>query len=574
MLSGWFRWQYVLPRVLLVLVALLSLQYVLGLAARSQAVRVGADLGARVDVAHGRVSATGRHVALSDLRVASSVRPAETLFEVDRVDLELAYLPLLRMETIIDRGWVTGLRVGAPRLTDRVHHDGEASPSSSTGVWYSDNSDEIAEAWIAGVKQSFDKRIVDRLESVVACNAICDQWHEQSNERTRRAQELTARAGQLQEAVDAAQANHLRYSGFFAALPADIDELRKQKENLAADIEAASRDLDAQRRAIVAARRQDEQRLRQTLRLEPIDAKAIAGYLLQKQSAAPLNEMIAWLRWARRVAPTESDASNATPNFLIRTLEMQGVANFAGQPVELRGTMTGIANSAHRRTEPMQLRLSTTGALPMTLQATIDRSGDVARDELLVDCRGVTWPALSLGDSDALRVKVQPSVGSLLVSVRVDGDKLAGEVQVVQNQVRMMPELGGELCDVPLAAPLGATLGQLNSIATRISIGGTLERPRCTLWSNLGPAVAEAFERSLRSAGDEHVKSLLAEARRRVDERLAALERQASNEQATFAAQLASVTAQLDSIAAQQSPRKRISVEQLGRRLPASSLFR
>jgi hypothetical protein len=138
----------------------------------------------------------------------------------------------------------------------------------------------------------------------------------------------------------------------------------------------------------------------------------------------------------------------------------------------------------------------------------------------------------------------------------------------------MMPELGGELCDVPLAAPLDATLGQVNSIATRISIGGTLERPTCTLWSNLGPAVAEAFERSLRSAGDEHAHTQLAEARRRVDERLAVLERRASDEQATIAAQLAGVTTLLNSMAAQQSPRKRISVEQLGRRLPASSLFR
>jgi hypothetical protein len=159
-----------------------------------------------------------------------------------------------------------------------------------------------------------------------------------------------------------------------------------------------------------------------------------------------------------------------------------------------------------------------------------------------------------------------------LASVRVEGELLTGNIQIVQDQVRMTAGFGGQLCDLPLTAPLQSTLGQVNSVATRLTLHGTIERPTCTLWSNLGTTVAEALNRALRHTGDEHAKVVLAEARRRVDERLTALERQVADDQERFAAQLASVTGQLDAIAQQKSQRERISVEHVGRRSPGNTL--
>jgi hypothetical protein len=67
---------------------------------------------------------------------------------------------------------------------------------------------------------------------------------------------------------------------------------------------------------------------------------------------------------------------------------------------------------------------------------------------------------------------------------------------------------------------------------------------------------------------------LLARAQRQVDERLAGLERTAIKQHADLISQLTMASGQIETIASQQSARPRLSHEQLGRRLPANSLFR
>jgi hypothetical protein len=113
----------------------------------------------------------------------------------------------------------------------------------------------------------------------------------------------------------------------------------------------------------------------------------------------------------------------------------------------------------------------------------------------------------------------------------------------------------------------------VNSVATRVSLGGTISQPSCALWSNVGSAVAESLKQGIPRASDQHARTLLAEAGRRVDEKLARLDRQVSDQQAQFAAQGDQLSSRLQQIAAKEMPRYRIS-EKGGRQLPSNSLFR
>jgi hypothetical protein len=149
-----------------------------------------------------------------------------------------------------------------------------------------------------------------------------------------------------------------------------------------------------------------------------------------------------------------------------------------------------------------------------------------------------------------------------------------GEIQLVQNRVQPAPILYGNLSTVPLAAALNQTLQKANGLSLRIALSGTLAEPKCTLWSNLGPAMAEAMELALRRAADDRSQQLLARAQRQVDEQLAALERTATQQHAQMIAQMTGATANLERIALERSARPRLSHEQLGRRLPSNSLFR
>jgi hypothetical protein len=155
----------------------------------------------------------------------------------------------------------------------------------------------------------------------------------------------------------------------------------------------------------------------------------------------------------------------------------------------------------------------------------------------------------------------------------VEGDSLSGEVQLVQQQVRISPVSGAEQ-KLPMGEVLGESLGKVNSLATRISLDGTLEQPTCTLWSNLGPAVAEALGSGMQRHAEAHASAVLAEAKQQVDERLAELERQLADHRANLAIKTASMSQRIDTIARVHARRERISAEQVGRRLPTTSILR
>jgi uncharacterized protein (TIGR03545 family) len=580
------RWQLVVPRLLLVAVGLLAAQYALGLAARWYAAGIGTSaLATRFEVGAARVSPMDRQVVLGALRLADPHRPTKNLFEAERCELNVAVAPLLQKRVVIDRGRVTGLRLGDPKSDPA--EAGNLPAGAPCATWLTKDADHSAREWLAQLSRQFQRPPIERFESFARSEALSARWPGQCAALFQRAAELKRRAAQLQQATDAAETNPLRHAEFFAALPGETARLHQEFEKLGAELEECSVSLEAERRAIVAARKRDERRYCQQLQLEAVDADALTAYLLRRQLAAPLDELIGWLRWARRIVPAKTAGprreqqaaerlalGGATPNFLIRALRLEGTAHVGGRAVEFRGLLADVTNSPSRHNVPMRLRLASGGdSLPLELQATIDRTA-AARDELLVDCRGIALPKLWLGRAGEFELCLGPSSGSISISVVVEDEELSGDIQVVQKNVVITPAMHGELRDVRLVEPLAATLGKVDSFATRVAVRGTLEEPSCTLWSNLGPAVAEALHRAQRQAAGAHAEAVLADVRRRVDERLADSERQFAQARAKVAADLTGLARQVDAIARREKSGGRIAVERLGGRLSSGALSR
>ena len=509
--------------------------------------------------------------------------------EADRCELDFAVGPLLHKQAVIESGTVSGLRFGTPRDISGALPDARPTEVTRSIQWFNDETNQRTQEWLEHLNRRFDPKLINQFEAIKRTAALVDRLPRQMAALDERVRELRQRAEELQSKVNTALANPLRHVEFLKAVTQEVPALQRDFEKLADEVERLPELVDADRRAIVAARRQDEEWLREQLQIPPVDASALTAYLLRKQVAAPLDEVIGWLRFARQMVPAEQVSPaparqrgeeiffagcERSPRFLVRSLALQGTARVGGQPVELRGTLSDFASTPALHERPMRLKLTTTGSLPLALQATIDRTGTVARDELLVDCHGIVLPEAELGELDQLRLALAPSVGALSISLVVDGDKLSGGIQLVQQQVQITPSVGGNLSGVPMTAALDDTLGDVGALATRISLSGTLDEPKCTLWSNLGPAVAEALDRALHRAADQHARRLLAESQQQVDQQLTQLERQLSEAQAELLPQLAQAAGQLDEVAAQQRPPRRISTKHLGRRLPANSLFR
>lgn len=574
------QWQFVVPRVLLVVVVLLAAQYVLGVVARSVAIERGqAALGAHVDVGHARVSFVDGQVVLTDVRVANPERPSKSYLEADRCELNFSPAAMLHKQAVVEKGRISGLRFGAGAET-------ASSAARQSIAWFKDDADVVARKWLDRLSERFSLDAVKQLQSVERTETFCASWSKQSAALDRRLLDLDRRAAQLQDVIEAGQANPLRNDKLLVDLPTKVADLQKDFSKYRTELEKLPDQLETERRAIVAARRNDEQAVSKQLQLDAADANSLSAYLLREQAAQQLNELVGWVRWARTMAAvnagTRANASRGenvlfagcrqTPGLLVRSLELQGAAKIGGQPVEMRGTLVNLSSNPWLHDQALRLHLIADGSLPFELQATIDRTTSVAKDELLVDCQGILLPAVALGRNKQLELKMAPSVGSLSVSIVVDGGKLTGDVQIVQQKVQLAPAANG-VGNAALASAMGETLGRVNSVATRLTLSGTLDEPSCKLWSNLGTAVAEAMKRGLQRAGGQHSKALMVEAGRQVDERLAEVDRQVAEKQARFVSKSTEITARLQKIAAVESPRYRISAEHSGR-LPSNSLFR
>jgi uncharacterized protein (TIGR03545 family) len=586
------RWRYLVPRLALLLVLLLVGQWVLGRVVRRTVVQSGErSVGAKVEIGGARLSLLDREISFRDLRVANPRSPLRNLVEADLCELTLEAGSLLHKQVVIDQGTIAGLRFGTARESSGALPGAGPDDTIPTDGWMDARSAAAARAWLDRLETQFNRELVDQFESIRVTEELAGRWPERSRALEDRVHELRQRTTKFQEQVRQAQANPLRHADFLERMPDEIAAIQRDAAALAGDVQQLPDLLESDRRAIVAARRHDAELLRNELRFEKIDANVLTAYLLEQQLSGPVADLLGWLRWIRRMVPADAPPPVAdqrhdrgrdvvfrgcqqTPNWLIRALDVQGTVRFGGQTVELAGRATDVCSDPALHNQPLRLRLSTRGSLPLELQATIDRTGGVARDQLLIDCGGILIPKLRLGDSDKLRFSIEPTTASLNISVTLEGDRLSGDVQIVQKQAQITPSVGPELERFRLAAALDESLGRMPAIATRISLGGTIHEPRGRVWSNLGPAVAEAVDRAVERTAQAHAGRLLAAAQQRIDEQFAQLDRQIAERQTTLAPQLVDSNDVLSDLANHYDRSGRLSLEYLGRRLPENSLFR
>jgi uncharacterized protein (TIGR03545 family) len=578
------RWQIWVPRLLLAAVVFLAAQFGIGLAVRSLVVRTGQRLlGARVEVGNTRVSFADGNVVMNELRLDNPCCHGDGLLEADQCVLELAPQPLLHKQAVITRGRVSGLRFSAldAESTKRTADATSVPPID----WLGCESDIVATQWFVHLVERFKHSPANELESVQRTEAFCRRWAAESAELEARGKDLNARLTELQAAVDAAQANPLRADKVATDLPEAIAGLQKDFAALSADLERLPDELEAERRAIIAAKRNDETTARKKIVLEPVEANALSAYLLRAQAAKPVGELLGLLRWLREAAPANTSAKprgedllfagiQPAPGLIVRNLDLRGTARIANQAIELHGNLSGLSSQPTLMTEPLRLRVEAVGAVPLELQASIDRTHGANRDSLLLDCQGILLPQTHLGSPADLAITIEPAVGSLTINVTVDAEKLTGDIQMVQRNVRLKPALAGSFADLPIAEPLEETLARIDSLATRMTLGGTLNQPTCTLWSNIGTATAEAIERALDRAHGQRSRDALASTSQLINERLTIVERQMTDQQTRWANRVAAVRVQLDGIVITDAEPQRLSPERLGGRLPSGSLFR
>lgn len=601
-MTRYLRLGYLIPRLVLLVVLFCLVEFGSGWAVRYAVIEGGQRaLGARVEVGETEVSVLEARAVLKDIRIANPQRPMENLLEADALELDFESDSLLRRKAIADRGVVRGLRFGTPRETSGVLDPSDQDPDAGAKpAWLTDAAEraaaQAADEWLAGLETKLSTE-ADEFESVALANELAETWPDRFDAFAAEARQVQDDVDSLRQIAEEARSNPLRHADFLRTAPQRAAELKQRLASLHTQLAGLPGEVNADKQRIEQARQRDEARLRERLQVNQLDPQSLTTQLLGEKVTGSLNELIGWVRWTREMIPGRPAPQATTlrergmdvhfvgvrqrPDLLIRTLELSGATRLVGRPVELTGVVNDFTNNPALHGKPMRVELATTGALPLQVLATIDRTGNRPVDELLVDCPAFDLPAARLGDASKFGLAMDPSLATLNVSVRIEGERLSGDVQLVQDRVALTPQVGPNASRLVqrLGSISGSQIAAVRKPATRVTLSGTLDDPKMAVWSSLGPAIAESLENAARQVAKAEVQQQLTKMRSRVAGEMGSLDQLLADARGRLAAEINAPEQEIQKLASrwigQQLGGGTFSFEQLGKRLPAGqSLFK
>ena len=594
-MTRYLRLGYLIPRLVFAAVLFVALQTTADWLLRRAVIDGGQQaIGARVEIEDSSVSLLNASVSIAGLRVANPERPMENLVEAERLRLDFKTDSLLRRKAVAEHGKVSGLRFATPRATSGVLESDTDSNSAEAPSWsggrLADRASKAADNWLGGLRDKLFLEAVDELASVRLADQLAQEWPNRYERLKQSSEEIRGEIESLRADAINARQNPLRSREVLETLPTRVSELKRRLDALHAEFDELPGLIEADKQRIALARRQDEALIRQRFSADQLDPGSLTSFLLGEQVTAPIRELIGWARWSRELLGSgEPEETNVRgrgvdivfkgvqprPDFLVRSLDLDGVANLGGRPVELTGAITDFTTSPKLHAEPMRLVMQTTGALPLKVTATVDRTGPTPLDEVLVTCQSLDLPQLDLGDQQSLSLSVAPAAARLAIRLRIEGQRLAGQMQLVQDDFRASASLpaAGQVGQA-IASQVSARLSNTPKVSTQVLLGGTLDNPRLKLKSNLGSAVAQALNKSVQSIAAAETERLIAEANGRINQRVALLDNLTYSATQELASQLGGPQREIDALAADLLRGGSFPTWRIGDALPAGSLFK
>ncbi len=537
-LSKYIRLGYVLPRVAIVVIIGLAVRFGLDPTLHRALVSGGESaIGAKVELAALETSLWDGQLTVKDLAVANPQSPMRNLLEAADSQLHVDVNALLRGRVVVTNGTITGLQFDTDRETSGALAEVPAEEESGPSLldpWL-DSAGNMGEQWFEEIADRFDTNLVDQLQSPKLAQELKERWPQQYQQLESQVKSIRTRGKNLEKAIRDVKANPLRGLEKLVELQNELVSLQQEVKTVQRQIGNLPQQAESDKRAVLAAREQDEALLREKLNIGTLDGEGLTQTLLGQPVSEGLASALEWVRWARAKVPSnpakEKDArSRGTtvrfappqPDFVVEGLELQGVAQLSGQPLELTGTLTNASNAPKLLPEPTELTLRGTGATDVTVSLTLDRRNEVAHDHLLLSCPQIAMPARQLGKPEKLVVEMGEGAAKFHIDLQMEGDQLVGQILFEQESLQLTPRLAKSPSG-QLAKTLEQSLSGVQRLQASVALTGTLKKPKLKIESDIGSQVAAGLNATVKRVLQEQTDSLLAKSRAQVDAQLAKL---------------------------------------------------
>lgn len=535
------RWSYLIPRLILLTAAVLAVSWWLDPLLHWVIVRLGEGVAmAKVDISELSTRLPAAEVCLRDVQVANARDPARNLFEADEITLGFETNALLKRKFVVREGRIAGLRIGTSRATPgTLERRGgllDWLPDDLAGRLDAGQVADFGRPWLERFAMLLKRQIteeVEQLESVRLARELTTRWPAELARMEARVDQFKARADRLQQLARGSSANPLENAGKAQEIIAEVDSLQRDIATFRSEVQRLRDQALRDRDGIVTAQRNDLQKIREQLRLDDLESGGLSEYLLGHELHQRVQTAAQWIRWLRQHVPSGNaeDPASSTPkrargvdvmfaglapqpDFLIRSLSMEGEGQARGERFQFLGTAQGLTSQPTTYGQPAVFHVEVRGPVAMQIEAVLDRTQPVASDYISVECPALAQPRRLLGKPDQIALAVSPSSASLSLRLELDGENLSGRLSVRQDPVELKPEIAAAYGGQQMADRLADALRDIRTLDVTAQLSGTLQRPTCRIQSTLGPRLAQAFQgllaRELETRREELAKAVQA----------------------------------------------------------------
>ncbi|BBO31390.1 TIGR03545 family protein [Lacipirellula parvula] len=585
-----FRWKYIAPRLAIATAVVLAVRYGLDPALRWGIVVSGeAAVGAKVEVVDLTTSLRDGTLTVDGVAVANPSKPMRNLLESSQVRLEIDGAQLLRKRVVVHNGRIDGIKFDGERTTSgalEILPETPAEPSALDPVFTA--AQETAAGWFDDLTGRMEQDLLGSLATPQVVEELKRRWPEQYQALRKRADDLRAKAKQIETAFRDAKKNPLRGMQQVEELRKQLTQTQAELQATLAEIKALPDQAKADRLALDAARKQDQAFIKEHLKLSGIDPDELNRYLLGETASGYLEQTTWWIEQVRKfipknrvAAPTRSRGTNVVfagrrqPKMLLERIELAGEARLDGQPLAFTGLLSDVASEPELHERPLQLAIHSSGAVDGVLLVELDRRGEMAHDSIKIDVPQLNLAHRTLGRADKLAVTVAPGAASLKADVRLDGDELIGTIELKQSST--LAAQTPALRDDRIAAVIQESLSGVDRLEAKIELAGTLKRPSIRIESNVGPQLAAGVSGAVKKYLTDRKDRIMAKVQGEVDEQLAKLQAERDKAQQELMAALGEnqqMVTQLASVMGGGEVPLQVDVAKIGKAIDLNKLKR
>lgn len=529
------RWKYVLPRAVIILVALFVVWLVKDTAIRWSLIQGGESLtGAVVQIEGVKTSVSQAKIELHGIQITDPNNEDYNLFQAERGTLDLELGQVLKRKFIVEQ-----LTIESARFNSSRHTSGQLDASNGNITGFGIGLPPITSlpACLDDIERRLLTGFTDQLETHKVAKDLAERWPRRFEELEAHLDSVQDRVNRLAAAAKQANSNPLRNFETYRQAYKDMNALQSEMQQIYRELDAVSQQVPVDRDALLAAKRHDQERIQNLALYSTMNAQEAADLLLGEDQAEVLRNVVQWVQWIRQLVPEGNETLEpkrrqgvdirnfaglpARPDFVIKTLDISAVGRLDDDDYRIAGIFHDISSDPVEYGHPITLDLKLDGPTRLQVQGTIDRTQSVHRDHFAISIPGLRVPARTIGSSKSIVLSTVEGPAIVRVDANLIDDEISGSISFERHHVGLdVDHVSDSLGGMETHMVLGTALQAIDDIEFRLILSGSIDAPRASLESAIGDQVSDAFNMALRQALERQSQKLSAYVEEQYDSEL------------------------------------------------------